>query len=129
LQPLSILYVEDNDHLREAIGMLMEADGREVVVCASGEEAVVLDAQTRFDVVITDVSLPGMSGTDLARKILHDNASRWVVLCSGYDFSQSTERLGAKVRSLRKPFEIEELDALLAEIAADVARASEAPKT
>lgn len=100
--------------------MLMEAEGREVVVCASGEDAVVLDAQTRFDVVITDVSLPGMSGTDLARKMLQDEASRWIVLCSGYDFSQSIERLGAKVRSLRKPFELEELDALLAEISADV---------
>jgi CheY-like chemotaxis protein len=112
--------VEDNDHLREAIGMLMEGDGREIVVCATGEDAVVLDAQKKFDVVITDVSLPGMSGTDLARKLLQDDPSRWLVLCSGYDFSQSTERLGAKVRSLRKPFELEELDALLAEITADV---------
>lgn len=120
MRPLSILYVEDNDHLREAIGMLMEGDGREIVVCATGEDAVVLDAQKKFDVVITDVSLPGMSGTDLARKLLQDDPSRWLVLCSGYDFSQSTERLGAKVRSLRKPFELEELDALLAEITADV---------
>jgi two-component system, cell cycle response regulator CpdR len=121
LRPLSILYVEDNDHLREAIGMLMEGDGREIVVCATGEDAVVLDAQKKFDVVITDVSLPGMSGTDLARKLLQDDMARWIVLCSGYDFSQSTERLGPKVRSLRKPFELEDLDALLAEISADVA--------
>jgi two-component system, cell cycle response regulator CpdR len=118
VRPIAILYVEDNDHLREAIGMLMEAEGREVVACASGEDAIVADAQQRFDVVITDVSLPGMSGTELARRLLREDPERWVVLCSGYDFGQGIDALGANVRSLRKPFELEELDVLLAEIVA-----------
>ena len=33
----SILYVEDNDDIRETIGMLLEGEGREVVLCASAE--------------------------------------------------------------------------------------------
>jgi CheY-like chemotaxis protein len=118
LRSLSILYVEDNEHLREAIGMLMEGEGREVVSCATGEDALVADAQQVFDVVVTDVSLPGMSGTDLARALLQNNPTRWIVLCSGYDLSQGLDSLGTNVRMLRKPFELEELDALLAEITA-----------
>lgn len=115
---LAILYVEDNDHLREAIGMLMEGEDREVVLCASGEEALVRVSEQRFDLVVTDVSLPGISGTELARRLLAVDPTRWVVLCSGYDFADSIGRLGTNVRALRKPFEIDELDALIAEISA-----------
>ncbi len=61
---MRILYVEDNPELRETIGMLMEGEGRTVTSCASAEESLVLDAGHPFDVLVTDVSLPGMSGTD-----------------------------------------------------------------
>jgi CheY-like chemotaxis protein len=118
LRPLRILYVEDNHDLRETIGMLIEADGREVVSCATGEEALAADRRRPFDVLVTDVSLPGMSGTDLARALLHDDPQRWVILCSGYEFAHGLAALGPNVRSLPKPFEVEEMDALLAEIAA-----------
>ena len=114
---LRILYVEDNDDLRETIGMLMEGDGREIVTCADAERAVALWEQARFDVLVTDVSLPGMSGTDLARSILARDPRSWVVLCSGYDLRHGLARLGPNVRALSKPFEPEELDVLLVEIA------------
>ena len=115
---LSILYVEDNEHLRETIGMLMEGDGREVVLAESGEEAIKLCEQRRYDLVVTDVSLPGLSGTDLARRLLRADPARWVVLCSGYDFDDSVGQFGPNVRSLRKPFELEDLDALIDEVTA-----------
>lgn len=115
---LNILYVEDNDHLRETIGMLMEGDNREVVLAENGEVAISQCEQRRFDLVVTDVSLPGLSGTDLARRLLRADPNRWIVLCSGYDFVDSVGQFGPNVRSLRKPFELEELDALIAEVAA-----------
>lgn len=110
---MRILYVEDHPELRETIGMLMEGDGRTVVSCASAEEALELDAAQPFDVLITDVSLPGMSGIDLAHKVLAEDPQRWVVLCSGYEMGQYPSGWGPNVRTLLKPFEIEELDALL----------------
>lgn len=115
---LSILYVEDNEHLRETIGMLMEGDGRDVVLCPSGEDAIKACEQRRFDLVVTDVSLPGLSGTDLARRLLRSDPDRWIVLCSGYDFVDSVGQFGPQVRALRKPFELEDLDALIAEVTA-----------
>lgn len=114
---LSILYVEDNEHLRETIGMLMEGDNREVVLSPSGEDALKHCERRRFDLVVTDVSLPGLSGTDLARRLLRADPKRWIVLCSGYDFDGSVGQFGPNVRSLRKPFELEDLDALIAEVA------------
>ncbi len=124
MRPFSILYVEDNDDLRESIGMLLEGDGREVVTRPDGELALQVIAEREFDVLITDVSLPGMSGTDLARQVLKKDPRRWVVLCSGYEFRQGLDRLGPNVRALSKPFEPDELEALLNEIIASVRAAS-----
>lgn len=118
---LRILYVEDNDDLRETIGMLLEGDGRDIVTCGSAEQAMSLWGEDGFDVLVTDVSLPGMSGTDLARGILARDPRAWIVLCSGYDLRHGLDRLGPHVRALSKPFEPEELDALLTEVAASMA--------
>jgi two-component system, cell cycle response regulator CpdR len=115
---LNILYVEDNDHLRETIGMLMESDDREVVLCANAEAALQACAARHFELVVTDVSLPGMSGAELARRLLQVDPQRWIVLCSGYNFGDDAARLGVNVRSLNKPFELDELDALIDEVIA-----------
>jgi CheY-like chemotaxis protein len=117
---MRILYVEDNPELRETIGMLMEADGQTVTSCATAEEALALDADRPFDVLVSDVSLPGMSGTDLARQLLAADPQRWVVLCTGYDLGEYPTGWGPNVRTLTKPFELEELDTLLASIRASV---------
>lgn len=121
LGSLKILYVEDNDDLRETIGMLLEGEGRHIETCADGEKALARWEQHKFDVLITDVSLPGISGTDLARAVLATDPACWVVLCSGYDFRHGLERLGPNVRALSKPFEPDELDTLLTEIASALA--------
>lgn len=115
---LRILYVEDSHELRDTIALLMEGDGRTVTTCATAEEALQHDAAQPFDLVVTDVSLPGLSGTDLCRRLLADDPQRWVVLCSGYEFSQPLDSLGPCVRALLKPFEIEELEELLDSIQA-----------
>ena len=115
---LSILYIEDNDHLRETIGMLMEDDGREVVLCANAETALQVCSERHYDLIVTDVSLPGISGTELARRLLRDDTQRWIVLCSGYQFGADIARLGVNVRALNKPFELDELNALIAEVVA-----------
>jgi two-component system cell cycle response regulator CpdR len=116
----SILYVEDNTDLRESIGMLMEADDREVVLCETAEEASAVCEQRSFDVVITDESLPGMSGTELATGLLAAHPMQWIVLCSGYDMN--AKKLGVNVRSLSKPFDLDVLETLLISIEQDIAK-------
>jgi CheY-like chemotaxis protein len=120
LSPLRILYVEDNEDLRSTIGMLLEGDDREVVTCPDAAQALGVLAERAFDVVVTDVSLPGLTGTELARRLLAVKPDHWVVLCSGYEFRHGLSELGPNVRSLSKPFELEDLESLLQEIAAAV---------
>lgn len=114
---VTLLYVEDNEDLRVTISMLLEGPGREILSCATAEEALQVLAEREFDIVITDVSLPGMSGTDLARKLLAVSPERWVVLFSGYEFGDSVRLFGPNVRSMLKPFEPEDMDALINDIA------------
>lgn len=115
---MKIVYIEDNEELRETIGCLMEGPGRSITCCANAEEALQLDAQAPFDLVVTDVSLPGQSGTELAQSLLKHAPLRWIVLCTGYDLGHYPAQWGPNVRTLLKPFEIEELEALLGQIEA-----------
>ncbi len=116
MKPVRMLYVEDNADLRDTFQEMLEGDQRQVVSCASAEEALVLWGASDFDVLVTDIGLPGMSGTDLARRILAVQPERWVVLCSGYEYGDAVRVLGPRVRTLSKPFEVEDLDRLMDEI-------------
>ena len=116
MKSLRMLYVEDNAELREIFREMLEGGQREVVACANAEEALALWNASHFDVLVSDISLPGMSGTDLARQVLAQDPERWVVLCSGYEYGDALRTLGPRVRALDKPFELEDLDRLMDEI-------------
>lgn len=113
MKPTSILYVEDNDDLRESVAMILESPEREIAVCATGEEALTALAQRNWDILMTDVGLPGIAGTDLARRLTDANPDQWVILCSGYDMGPQLKALGPNVRALTKPFELQALEGLL----------------
>lgn len=117
---LRILYVEDDDDVRETTRILLSGPGREVVAVATAEEALAMLAEQRCDLLFTDVNLPGLSGEALARHLLDSEPDHWVVLCSGNAIGREVRRWGAHVRVLPKLFRLEELDALLDEITRDV---------
>src|ERR1700688_4102007 len=68
--PLRILYVEDNPLVRDVTCEWLSQPAREVLAVSSAEEALGVFKPDAFDVVVTDVSLPAMSGLDMARGIL-----------------------------------------------------------
>jgi len=125
---VTILYVEDNDDLRVTIGELLQLPDRDIVLCASAEQALAADREHGFDIVVTDVSLPGKSGIELARELLDADSKRWIVLCSGYELGEQVLRLGPNMRAITKPFEIEDLEALMRELCAAVRTTSGSPR-
>jgi two-component system, cell cycle response regulator CpdR len=114
--PLRILFVEDNDYVRDLTLCLLEDANREVVAFGSAEEALAEFKREPFDVVITDVSLPGMSGIEFAKRLLKVAPETWLVIASGYQLPGNLHQLGRNVRSMTKPFESEHIDAILAEV-------------
>jgi two-component system cell cycle response regulator CpdR len=113
---INILYVEDNQIVREVTTELLMQDQRRIVACAAAEEAIEAFAAEPFDVVITDVSLPVMSGIELARSILALKPLMPIIIASGYDLDFGIENWGANVRSIIKPFEADEIEALIGQL-------------
>ena len=113
---LRILFVEDNAIVREQTAELLESSDRDIVACESAEQALDELARREFDVLITDMSLPAMSGMDLTKHVLQKTPNAWVVILSGYLLKVELNKLGPNVRTLAKPFETEQLDAILKEV-------------
>ncbi|HUF49958.1 MAG TPA: response regulator [Longimicrobiales bacterium] len=114
LETKTVLIVEDEVGTRNLIARHLRRKGMEVTAVESGE-AVLMDATRRtvaYDVVISDVHLPGMSGLDLATLILAGNARQPIVLITGDpDEALAREALSrGPVGYLLKPFEMSELE-------------------
>ncbi|KQW43335.1 hypothetical protein ASD88_14740 [Pelomonas sp. Root662] len=119
---LRVLFIEDNADLREQITYLLEELGLEVEACATAEDALATYAPEKFDLVMTDVSLPRMSGVDLARAILRQQPDTWLLFSSGYAMGDDLSAFGPNVRALLKPFEIPDLELLLDEIRSQLSK-------
>jgi two-component system, cell cycle response regulator CpdR len=113
---LQILYVEDNALVREVTSELLAQDRREICACDSAEEALQKFGEQSFDIVITDVSLPVMSGIDLARSLLRVKPGLPIIIASGYALDFGLESWGSNVRSIIKPFEANEIETLIAQL-------------
>ncbi len=111
---LRILVVEDNPDVGKfAISALADL-GHAIVFARDAEEALdVLDGQTtRFDVVFSDVMMPGMTGIELGREIRRRYPQTAILLTSGY--SEVISREGSHgFDLLRKPYSMGELAAAL----------------
>ena len=110
---MRILYVEDDPLVREVTCEMLAQPAREVLAVASAEEALNVFRPDKFDIVVTDVSLPAMSGIDMARRMLKLAPAAAIILATGYDLHSGLERLGPHVRALMKPFDLPQLDGML----------------
>jgi CheY-like chemotaxis protein len=114
--PVKVLYIEDNALVREVTCELLAETLREVVAVATAEEALSAFATSRFDVVVTDVNLPAMSGLELVRHLKEIAPAVPVILASGYHLDPDFFRLGPKIRAITKPFSAPELQAMIQDL-------------
>ena len=123
-----ILVVEDHDTLRRGIVRALDAAWSEVTEAASGDEALDLLRTGRFDVVLTDLRLPGVDGVAVLRAALGRDPRTSVVLMTAYGSIESAVeamRAGA-FDFLQKPVELQQLE-LCVERAVDRRRLGAAP--
>ena len=115
--PLVILYVEDNDLVRESFAELLATDDRRIVCVADSAGARAVLGEQDVDLLMTDIHLPDGSGLDLARAALRHNPKLPVIVCSGDDVRDVAQSLGPTAYPLRKPFDVDELEALIERLA------------
>ncbi|MEA2164554.1 MAG: hypothetical protein QOK37_2681 [Thermoanaerobaculia bacterium] len=109
---MRILIVDDEEVLRDVLDAVLRREGFEIVMAASGEEALaVLDVDDNIDLVILDIMLPGISGIDTLRSIRISNPTIPVIIITAFssiDGAIEAMKHGA-FHYVPKPFKNEEV--------------------
>jgi two-component system, cell cycle sensor histidine kinase and response regulator CckA len=105
-----VMFVDDQAILVEMGREMLEGLGYEVVVATSSAEALaIFRAQpARFGLVVTDMTMPGMTGKDLARELLQIRPDLPIILCTGFSeliTEEEARRLGIR-EFLMKPLSL-----------------------
>ena len=109
----SILFVEDEPDSRALTALAIEKLGYRVVQAASAEEAMNFLRTDRFDVLLTDVTLPGAHGDVLAAEARMLDPTIRLIFATGRRDIPDTTTPGLDPAVLRKPFDIEALEKVL----------------
>lgn len=118
---MEILLVEDSPEVSLITVEYLTELGHQSVAVPDAELAMQQIAQRSFDAVMTDVSLPGMSGIDLARELVRNHPRLPVVIASGYGTLNLESLIGqpeGNVLVLPKPYDLGMLETTLAKAAA-----------
>ena len=106
----TVLVVDDEEAIAEAVRARLESEGYDVVVAGDGPRAIALCSEVHPDLVVLDLMLPGMDGLEVCREIQRD---RWVpVLMLTARTEESDKVAGFAVGAddyLTKPFSLREL--------------------
>ncbi|MEE8374256.1 MAG: HD domain-containing phosphohydrolase [Dehalococcoidia bacterium] len=106
-----VLIVDDEESIRNILGRKLETEGYECVVKSDGKEALDTASTQHFDLVLTDVKMPGLSGIDVLTQIMADHPDTAVILITAVANTQTAVeamKLGAHDYVI-KPFDLDDL--------------------
>jgi two-component system, OmpR family, alkaline phosphatase synthesis response regulator PhoP len=106
-----ILLIEDEIHLNEMLKMNLELDGYTVVSSGNGLQALHIAQEQAFDLIISDIMLPGMDGLTLCSTLrIQGNKTPMMIISAKGSSKERIEGLKAGANDyLPKPFDLEEL--------------------
>jgi DNA-binding NtrC family response regulator len=122
-----ILIVDDELIMRESLGGWLARDGHDVDKAASGEEALEKLSTHRYDILLVDIKMEGMSGLELLKRVKENDEDVDVVMITAYgSIPSSIEAMkNGAYDYLLKPFDPNELGVLIEKIVARQAQAKE----
>ena len=106
-----ILIVEDEKNMREVMKILLEGEGYEVTCAKNGIEALSLMNGEIFDLIITDIKMPGVDGFQVLKKVQELSPETLVLMITAFGTTESAVeamKLGA-YDYIHKPFKIDEI--------------------
>ena len=111
----AILVVDDELSMRQFLKILLEKEGYTVTTAAEGGEALALVTQQPFDLVISDIRMPGMSGLDLLAQLKQVKAEIGVIMITAFaspDDAVAAMKNGA-FDYITKPFNVDEIKSVI----------------
>ncbi len=108
---LRILVVDDDENIREILKDLFMMSGHQVFLSGNGEEALEIFFREEFDLIITDLGMPGISGWEVNRRIKENHPEKPVVIISGWGAQLNEEEVKASKVDfiIPKPFSLEQM--------------------
>lgn len=117
MQNTTILFVEDDEGVRQSTLQILAAHGFRMLVAGSAEDALPLLAREHVDVLFSDIVMPGLNGIELAKRAKASQPQIKTLLMTAY-YSRAAEAEELADKLLFKPLRgveiIAEIDALLA---------------
>ncbi len=118
---LSVLLVDDEEGLRRAVAAFLKRRGMNVLAVEDGSDALRALRRGRFDVIVSDVRMPGMSGAEFLQGLRREHPAmvNRLIFTTGDTFATDTSSLlrDAGVPSLVKPYDFAKLESVLREVA------------
>ncbi|MEE8553830.1 MAG: sigma-54 dependent transcriptional regulator [Desulfobacterales bacterium] len=113
-----ILIVDDELIMRESLSGWLERDGHEVSAAASGEEAMEVLKDSRFDILLVDIKMEGMSGLDVLKQVKESDPDVDVIMITAYGSIPTAIEAMKKgaYDYLLKPFDPDALGVLIEKI-------------
>lgn len=111
----SVLYVEDEEMLREKVGAFFKKFFTNVVTAVDGRDGLEKYTQNRYDIVVTDIQMPNMSGLELIKEIRKQSEYQEIIVTSAYtDSMYMTECIELGVTGyIIKPIVFEQILSIL----------------
>ena len=106
-----ILVVDDETSMRQLLEITLRKEGYRVTMAESGQKAVEAFSKAAYDLVISDIKMPDMSGVDVLRAVKQSAPETPVIMITAYSSAETAVealRLGA-YDYIAKPFKIDEL--------------------
>ncbi len=112
-----VLFIDDEEELVSALVERLEYRGVDAEYVLNGSDAMKKMAETKFDVVVLDLKLPGMSGAEVLTRIRRDYPGTPVLMITGHGSLEEgvEEKPPGAYDYLAKPIELEELMAKMKE--------------
>jgi DNA-binding response OmpR family regulator len=108
----TILVVDDEPHIREVVALYLRRDGHDVLTAADGEEALRLHRQRQPDLVVLDLMLPKLPGSEVCRRIQAEHRVPVIMLTARAEEEDRIIGLGLGADDyVTKPFSARELAA------------------
>ena len=116
VNPLRVLFVDDEAPIREVMRIELPRMGHEVTVCEDGETALEVLAEHHFDAAIVDLKMPGISGWEVTDHIKQVSPETFVIIHTGHgDMHQAIEAVRHRANDfLNKPCKLVDIQRALA---------------
>jgi CheY-like chemotaxis protein len=109
LAPVSVLVIDDDPDVREFIVATLAEQGYRVLEASDGREGLATLERETPDLVVLDFIMPGLSGADVARRILDKRPDQPILFVSGYSETDAVKSTAPQAPLLAKPFRAEAL--------------------